>query len=632
VHREQGRDRSPLQERFSRLAMLLGIAFVAIAGGLFAAGLATGRDPLMMFLTATAVAVAAVPESLPVAIGVVLAIGARRILEQGGLVRRMAAAETLGSVTVIATDKTATLTIGQMRVSRLELTDGTEPQALELLAATTNAFVENPDAPAEQRRFSGSPVDQALLRAAVDAGIRPSGISERFRRIAELPFSARYKYSAALVQDTASDGATAVLLGAPEVVLKHAAGDAEQRASWTQRASALAADGFRVLAFAASPGGSRRTLERSHLPPLAFRGLIVLSDPLRPDVAEVIRTAQAAGARVIMVTGDHIGTARAIARETGILRSPERAMQGADLPADAASVIDHYDVFARVSPADKVRIVDALRSRGHTVAMLGDGVNDAPSLLRADIGVAVGSGTDVAKDASDLVLVHDGFRIIVEAIRQGRIIFDNIAKVFVFLLSDALSEVVLVSVAIIAGLPLPLLPAQILWVNIIADILPAVALAADGAERGIMQQPPRRIADLFSRRFIGMIALFGALMNVGLLALFLSLIGDGDVVYARTMVFVALGITSLFYVYSLRSLHQPIWRSNPFANRWLNGAIAVGMLMYGAAVYLPPLQRLLGTAALLPGDWGLLVAIALATVALFEGGKRFLFRIRTAHG
>ena len=637
IVRERRHDVTPLQVRLHRLATTLGAIFLGISALLFVMGVVTGRDPLTMFLTSVAVAVAAVPESLPVSLSIVLAIGARRILRSGGLVRKMAAAEALGSVTVIATDKTVTLTEGKMNIDRIILSDGREifseqfmaairdrtslSDILERLALVSNAFVENPGEPQDRWRFSGSAIDKAILRSLVRAGIYADVIARTWPRLAEIPFHARKKFSASL--NAGTTGAILTVLGAPEVIAARC-GNPENREAMIRRASELAAKGFRVLATAYRPmswkEGDALTEDAAH--ELIFDGLIIFSDPIRHDVKEMIQVAQQAGIRVIMVTGDHAQTAQYVGQQLGILSTPDRFIEGAHLPDDAAVIVEQYDVFARVTPEHKVRIVDGLKQQGHSVAMIGDGVNDAPSLLRSDIGVAVGSGTEVAKEASDLVLLNDSFSIVVQAIRQGRIIFDNIRKVALFLLSDAFTEMILIGGSMLFGLPLPLLPAQILWVNIIEDVLPAVALAWDRGDEDIMRQPPRRIGELFSRGIRRFIVMFSIITSGSLFGLFLWLTDHGSLDHARTMVFVLLGITSLVYVFSVRSLSRPVWKMNPFGNRFLVGAVVIGFVLYAVAIYVPPIASVLAVEPLTRMDWALVGTIAVFNITAFELAKR----------
>jgi calcium-translocating P-type ATPase len=638
---ERGRDVTPLQVRFRKLGLVLAYVFVGASMLLFGAGISSGRDPLTMFLTSVAVAVAAVPESLPVSLSVVLAIGARRLLAKGGLVRKLAAAETLGSVTVIATDKTATLTEGRMAIDRIISADEHEILSdqfrslvqsdpsfralMQRLAASSDAFVEDPSAPLDQQKFVGRPIDRAILRSAFDAGINLGELGKEFERLDEYPFNARRKYAAFLVRG--AEGSRLLVLGAPEVILAASNMGADLRKEFEQHTERLAAEGLRALGFASrTHGAGNAHIPREDLHDLSFEALIAFADPLRGDIREVVATVQKAGMRLVLVTGDHLQTARHIAHEAGISTIATRAVLGKDLPEDVSLVLDQYDVFARVSPEEKVRIVQGFQARGEIVAMIGDGVNDAPSLLRADVGVAVGSGTDVAKEASDLVLLGDSFAILAEAVRQGRIIFDNILKVSLFLLSGAFSEIMLVGGSILFGLPLALLPAQILWVNIIEDILPAIALAFDHNGEDMMRQPPRRIRALFSGGIRKLILLFAVIADTALFILFATLLArDGSVEYARTMAFVGLGLTSLLYVFSVRSLSRPVWRTNPFSNRFLNVAVIIGFGLYAAAIYLAPLQNILGTVQLAADDWGIIIGLSILNILIFELGKRLFF-------
>lgn len=635
VLRERGRDRTPLQLRFRSLAKILAIVFVVISIALFGLGVARGEEPLTMFLTAVAIAVAAVPESLPVAVSVVLAIGARRILEKGGLVRKMSAAETLGGVTVIATDKTATLTEGRMRVVNFVMGDGTDipkerfvardgdkAALFQHLALTTNAFVEDPSASPAERVLSGNPIDRAILLMTLDAGVDMRELKREFPRIDEIPFQASYKYSAVL--NEAPDGVEMTVLGAPEVLLAASNIPDDIRRNMEHRTRALASEGLRILALATRTMPEHTTdVDREDVRELSFWGLIVFSDPIRADVPAAVRDSQQAGTRLVMVTGDHAKTAEYIAKQVGILQGPERVIEGKNLPADLELVLDRYDVFARVSPEDKVRIVNAYHERGQSVAMIGDGVNDAPALLRADIGVAVGSGTDVAKDASDLVLLNDSFSIIVRAIRQGRILFANILKVTLFLLSGVFSEIIMVAGSILSGLPLALLPGHILWVNIIEDGLPAIALAFDKEGSAEATRSPKRRLQVTSPRMWAMVILFTVITDGALFILYTFLLKAGHpVVYARTMAFTGLGITSLLYVFSVRSLDRPVWRTNPFRNWFLNVSVLVGFAMYGLALYVPIFNEYLRTIPLSVRDWMLLLSLGIFNIAIFEVGKR----------
>src|SRR3989344_4655997 len=504
----RGEDVTPLQKKLALLGKQLGVFFLLISAGLFAVGVLEGISILTMFLTAVAVAVAAVPEGLPIALSVTLAVGAGRILAKGGLVRKMVAAEALGNTTVIAADKTSTLTEGKMNITQLFTSEGRdilrenfsevirndemskEYLSLKMAALLSDAFIENPHDRENDWKVYGRPVDRAILLTLTKSGLEVRKIKKEMPRLDELPFGAEYRYSASL--NKFDDGRNVIsVLGAPESVLELS--DYSEKEKIYSRTRELAGQGLRVMAVGFKFMGSvQKMLSRSDVKNLTFLSLIVFSDPIRKEVKEAIEKSRSAGLRTIIITGDHLLTAEYVAKELGILVKEGRGIEGKDLPANLNAAVDDYDVFARVTPEDKVRIIDALKEKGELVAMIGDGINDAPALLRSDIGVAVGSGTDVAKEASDLVLLNDSFAIIVEAIKQGRIILDNIRKVVVFVISGAFSEVILISGSIIMGLPLALLPAQILWVNLIEDGLPSVALAFEKGENVMARRPEKK--------------------------------------------------------------------------------------------------------------------------------------------
>lgn len=638
----RGGDVTPLQKRMRSLARTLGAMFLGISMLLFALGTLGGRDILTMFLTSVAVAVAAVPESLPVALTIVLTVGARKILKKGGLVRKMVAAEALGSATVIAADKTATLTEGKMHVTKLITREGKElaresfkdiardksgPEAFmfKLLALVSNALIENPDEPEEKWVVGGSSVDKAAMITITEAGFDKYEIEEEMPRLDEIPFSSEFKYSV-ILNGFNKENNIAVLLGAPEMVHEFLS-EKEHGEHIHKRTAELAGEGFKVLTLAYKYMPKNAKLERAGLKDFIFGSIVVLSDPVRAEVKESVSTVQAAGLRLVMVTGDHLLTAKYVAKEVGILKSDSRAIESKDLPEDLDGVIYDYDVFARVTPEEKVRIAEAFKKKKETVVMIGDGVNDAPVLLDADLGVAVGSGTDVAKEASDLVLLNDSFSILAEAVRQGRIILDNIKKVTIFLLASSFSEIILISGSIIMGLPLALLPAQILWVNIIVDGLPAITLATEKEENNVMKRRPSKNSAIFSRDIKMLVVFFTLITDLALFLLFYYLLNvTGNVEYARTMVFVGLGLTSLFYIFSVRSLRMPVWRFNPFSNKFLNLGVLLGLVLYYIAIYVPGLNGLLGTVPLHGRDWSVLLILGLFNVLVIEVLKSFFLK------
>lgn len=644
---------TPLQEQLQRLARWLAGSIVVLAAILFIVGVARGQAVVDMFLVSVAVAVAAIPEGLAVALTVILVIGMQNIFRLGSLVRRLVAAETLGGISVICTDKTGTLTEGTMRVmefitarERLALVHLTAPLSVEITTALEISALCNDSSLLTDTAISGGPVvgdstDHALLHAVAAAGLSIDALRRQFPRTDELPFNSETKYMATIHQGWPA-GPRLLAKGAPEIILDRCQylfqGDQSVRLTAAQRAEFLALiaqrsnTGARLLALAYRPAQAATVLVGDPLHDLVLVGLAVFHDPLRADSASTITQCRAAGIRPIMITGDHRLTALAIARQLGLATSDDAVMEGRELDmldeATLAQRMKTVSVYARVEPRHKLRLVQELRRQGEVVAMTGDGVNDAPALKAADIGVALGSGTDVARQTADLVLLDDSFRTIVAAVRGGRVIFDNIRKVVLYLLSGSLSEIVLVGGAIIAGLPLPVLAAQILWINLVEDGLPTLALAADPEESGVMNRPPRpRRAPLLDRPMrwaVVIIIVVSNIISLGLLT-FLWRVGL-PLEYLRTFMFAALGLDSTLFIFACRSLEQPLWRYNPLANRWLTGAVAISILLLVAAVYIPVLQTLLHTVPLQLDAWVVLIGIGALNLILIELVKALVLR------
>ncbi|HXK35090.1 MAG TPA: HAD-IC family P-type ATPase, partial [Candidatus Paceibacterota bacterium] len=330
--------------------------------------------------------------------------------------------------------------------------------------------------------------------------------------------------------------------------------------------------------------------------------------------------------RTVILTGDHLQTANFVGRELGILKAANRSIEEAALPANPETIIDDYDVFARITPITKLNLVTAFKNKGHNVAMIGDGVNDAPALIQANLGVAVGSGTDVARETADLILLHDSFSVIVEAIRQGRIILANIKKTVTFLLSGAFTEIILIGGSILLGLPLALLPAQILWVNIIEDGLPAMAFAFESEENNVMKEKPEKRNMVLTRPMKKFIVSFALIADLTLFFLFYVLFKNtGDIDYARTMTFGGLGLTSLFYVFSIKNFSRSFWQAPVLNNRFLNVSVIIGFALYLLAFYAPPLQNIFGTVSIRLLDWLILLGLSFFNVLLIEVSKRFFW-------
>ncbi|OGL66572.1 hypothetical protein A2856_02710 [Candidatus Uhrbacteria bacterium RIFCSPHIGHO2_01_FULL_63_20] len=639
---------TPLQIELRRLSIWIGILASVMAAGLFALGVLSGRPEGEMLKTAIALAVAAVPEGLTLSVTVVLVVGMRRILARGSLVRRLLAAETLGSVSVICTDKTGTLTRGEMAVAEVVPADG-EPSSISgervpfargivtLLEAgmlCNDAVVEQ--AAAGRRVSEGTPTERALMEAGLSAGIDPMALAARHQRRGEIPFDPVRKEMATLHEW--GTGRRVILKGAPERVMGQCDtfegedGRAHPLTGIKRRQAEAALermlrDGLRVLAFAASDApASAASIEEDALSGMRLLGYMGMRDPLREQAREHVLEAARAGVRTVLVTGDHPDTARAIAREARVPVA-HALVTGADLDrlddAELARRVHGISVYARVEPRHKIRIVRAWQSRGDVVAMVGDGVNDAPALKAADIGVALGSGSAVAKETADIVLLDNDLGTITKAVEQGRILFENIRKMCVYLLSDSFTEVMLIGGALLAGLPLPLTPLQILWVNLVADSLPNAALTLEPGEPGVMREPPRRRGTpVLDAPMLKLIFVIGIVTDLALFAVYLTLSGIGlDLAHMRTILFAAVGVDSLLYVFAVKSFRVPIWRTRLSDNPSLLAGVLIGFLLMAAAVFWRPLSGAFGNVPLSAGEAGLVFALGLVKLSGIELAK-----------
>ncbi len=608
--------KTPLERRVDLLGRQIARWVLALAALLGALGTAAeGLDRAgQMIIFAVALAVAAVPEGLPAVLTVALALGVERMARHNAVVRRLAAVEALGSVNVIATDKTGTLTENRMDVRSLDAPDA--GRALEAVVLANDADLAT---------GAGDPLDLGLLRYADAHGVDVVRLRADHPSTSERPFDGAWKFTRVTVRE--EDGLVSYVKGAPEVLLGRCALSAGDRAAWAAKAEASAREGYRVLAVARGDG------EREE--DLTLLGLALFWDPPRAEVPGAVATAQAAGVRVLMITGDHPATAAAVARPIGIaggrvVTGEARAGSGATL----AGVLREVDIFARVRPEQKLQLVEALQAQGQVVAMTGDGVNDAPALKRSDVGVAMGvRGSDVSREVADLVLLDDNFATIVGAIEEGRGIYENIQKFLRFLFSTNLSEVILVSLgAVLAfgldlrdaagNLLLPLTAAQILWINLTTDGLPAIALAFDRTP-GVMQQPPRPadspLLDRQSVRFIGATGVMKALLALALLGLVPGL-GYGTAV-ARAVGFHFMAIGQLLLTYPCR--HTWV---RPLPNVYLHAAVIAGIAVQLVAAWVPFTAELLGGAAIPIELWGLVAAAALLAWGLAEALSRLAWR------
>jgi len=658
--------RTPLQVNLDRLGRSLARAAVAVVALIVALGLLRGQPFIEMLVFGIALAVAVVPEALPAVVTISLALGVQRLVRRRALMRRLAAVETLGSTSVICTDKTGTLTRDEMTVRRLyvagqfvdvtgsgyapegrfhtagvALEVGPRPQdplgagvreLLEAAALASDAHLVR-DAARGTWAIKGDPTEGALVVAAAKAGLHKAQLDASLPRVHEIPFTSESKRMTTLHAGPA--GAIACAKGAPEVLLAACTAeqtpvgavalDAPARARILAAAQRMASDALRVLAVAKRPDATPGTCEQG----MTLLGLVGMFDPPRAEARAAIETCERAGIRVVMITGDHPLTAAAIARELG-LDEGGRVVTGVELAAcdDAAleREVERVDVFARVSPSDKLRVVEALQKRGHVVAMTGDGVNDAPALKKADIGIAMGlTGTDVAREAAAMTLTDDNFASIVAAVEEGRGIFGNIKKYLMFLLSSNVGEIGLMAGTALLGMPLPLTAVQILYVNLATDGLPALALAVDPPEDDLMRRPPRDPhAGIFGRQVVALMLVGGAwsmLVNVGLFAW--SLQSGRPLAESMSMTFVSLVLIQFLKAYSYRSDRASVL-VRPFANRWLNLAVTWEVTLLVLILYLPVLQGPFGTFALSLTDWAIVLGVAATVLPVLDVAKAVL--------
>ena len=640
---------TPYQKRLSRFAWKIGMIVTIVVLLIFLQGIATGGEFIEMFEIAVAVAVSAIPEGLAIAMTIVLAIGMQRILRKKGLVRRLASAETLGNTSVIATDKTLTLTEGKMQVEEivpLRITD--REQALIASTLANEAYVENPDAVFENWIVRGRPTDRALIKASADAGISKVELEKNLPLVLRIPFDSESKYIASFHQT--ETGVKLYVSGAPEKILSLSYMSEDEKKQAQEKLEELTQRGLRVVSVATRdivdklPKLDKEKEEylRNSIHALRFIGFIALKDPLRKGVKEAIQSAKEAGLKTIIVTGDHLLTAKAVAQELGLPSHAQNIIDGESLSKlsdeELKIRLPHLSVFARVEPVHKLRIIEAWQSLGAVIAMTGDGVNDAPALKKADIGIAPESGTDVAKEASDLILLTDDFSIIPAAIREGRVILDNIRKIITYLLSDSFTETILIGASLLVGAPfLPITALQILWINLIESTLPSIALTLEKPESDVMKRKPQpQNAGLLTGEMKMIIFAIGIITDLLLLALFFWLLRTSDYsqLHIQTILFVGLGLNSLLYVFSCRSLRRNIWEFNPFSNVYLVGSVVIGLVLLVGVVYAPIFLQdiisfdvnFLNTEALNLFDWILLGALAIINISLIEAVKLYFIR------
>jgi Ca2+-transporting ATPase len=677
---EQAEEDTPLQKKLAQMGRWLGIGALAVCAVVFLAGILEGRDILMMFLTSVSLAIAAVPEGLPAIVTICLALGMQEMVRRHALIRRLAAVETLGSVTAICTDKTGTLTQNEMTAcvlwadgEILSITgEGWDPHgefqkngqpallrnggsALLLLQAgmlASDARLESqqpedaePSLP--RHRMVGDPTEGALVVAAAKAGLLRESLDARLPRVAEIPFDSDRKRMSTVhrvvagAQETVPVGPASPFVmfvkGAPDLLLQKCSGrqlrsavqplTAEARQTVLDADAELASQALRVIGVAYRPLSSvPAELSAEQLESdLIFLGLVGMRDPARPQARPAVEMAQRAGIRVLMATGDHAETAASIGKAVGVLHSSGCVVTGAQLSAmddhALSTALETATVFARVSPQHKVRIVDALRRAGHVVGMTGDGVNDAPALKKADIGVAMGiSGTDVTRETADMVLTDDNFASIVSAVEQGRIIFSNIRKFVYFLLSCNVGEIGTIFLGTLLGWPVPLTAIQLLWMNLVTDGAPALALGMEKEEPGIMNQPPRSASGpLIDRAMLLGLAIQGVVITAAsLLSFWIGARLFRSVDAARTMAFVTLSGCQILRAYTNRSGRASVFSLGVFSNPWMQYAALSSTALILAVVYAPGVNAVFNATPLSARAWAFLAPLLVLPAAADE--------------
>ena len=651
-------EETPLQKRLAQLGRWLVVLCLGICAAVGTMGILRGEPPRQMFLAAVSLAVAAIPEGLPAIVTIALAIGVQKMIRRNAIIRKLPAVETLGCATVICSDKTGTLTQNELTVSKIWsgvrdyslqghekiLMDADLQRILEISALCNNAQLEWGAKGKETKPLViGDPTEGALLLAAQSCGIQPQTLSRNWSRLGELPFSSERKRMSVLAKN--AQGQRQLLVkGAADIIMERCQQavtphgivplTTEVKTAIRTRVEQWGAEALRVLAFACRPATVQEQFIKNGPDlevGLIFAGLMGMSDPPRPESKLAVERSKRAGIKVKMITGDYPRTAAAIGKEIGLLRPTGKIVTGADLDrmsdAELAKSIGEIDVFARVSPHHKLRVVRALRSNGEIVAMTGDGVNDAPAIKEADIGVAMGeSGTDVTKEAAAMVITDDNFATIVAAVEEGRTIYENIRKFIRYLLSCNMGEILTMFGGIILGLPVPLLPIQILWVNLVTDGLPAIALGMEPGESGIMNRKPRSSREgIFGRGLGRKIILQGFMIGSATLIVYLlKLRESNDLIAARTMAFAALVFAQLFFVFQCRSEERSMFQMSFWENRFLVGAVAISALMQVAAMTLPLFQQVFYTVNLSLSDWTTVLAVT--AVSAYVSDLVFQFR------
>lgn len=650
---------TPLQKKLDKLSASFSLMFVVLCVLIIVIGWWQERALSEMFMIGVAVGVAAIPEGLSMAVTFILALGMSDVLKRNALIKRLSATETLGSTTVICADKTGTITQGHMQVVSIVsasqngfvsndvsvISEAAHAESviniLKIGMLCNEAIIENPDSELTAWKIIGNPTDSAILTVAAEIGLRKDALLKTRTKVGELLFLNENKFMCSLYES----GKAFVLYekGAPEIILAKTEmidnGGVVTKIRMNDRQVIMnnireaTMSGLRLVAVA------YRELRSNSVPDtqkidwsaldsdLVFVGIIVIKDPLRVEVRETVSICNEAGVRMVIITGDHPLTARTIAREAGIIVNDDQVLTGEQLDqmpdAELERRVKHISVYARVSPHHKLRIVSVLQKAGEVVAMTGDGINDAPALSAANIGIALGNGTDVARDAADIILLDNNIKTIANTIFRGRVIFKNIQKVTTYLLSDIFSEIVLIVGSIIFDLPLALLPIQILWINIVNDSLPNFSLAFEEGKDSMMHRAPTRLgAGILDGRMKVIIFGTGLFRDLLVFSLFVYLYKNGeDIVYLRSLMFLIVGVKSLFNIFGLRGLRRQVWQINLFSNPILLFSSGASLLLLVMGLYLSFFNKILHTVALGYEAWVVAVSVGIFSLLLTESVK-----------
>ncbi|MBU1557744.1 HAD-IC family P-type ATPase [Patescibacteria group bacterium] len=653
-------EKTPIKRNIEKLSKFLTIIIGASLIIIFVLGILRGEPVFEMVLVAIAVAVAAMPEGLPVAVTSVLAVGMGAILKKGGLVRNLLAAETLGSTTVILTDKTGTITQAKMSLVEVFTSDslenktgnilnqGDNKELLKMAVLSSDAFIEEGEGAPDKLMVRGRPLEKAIVVAGLEVGLSQKELFDKNKRIDLLSFESKNGFSASLNKGEKSGENKFFISGMPELILENAkyiykngvekkitkkdiekfTKIQEQKSSEGMRFTALA---YKKVDWEKIPEGHKKNSKKL-VEEVVIVGLLAFNDPIRPNAKDAIKVAIGAGTRVIMITGDNPNTAKKIATEVGIMKKGNQLLTGPEVEEmsdeELSKALKNTSVFARMAPDQKLRISRILQKEGEVVAMTGDGVNDAPALQGADIGIAMESGTEVAKEASDLVLLDGDFSVITYAIEEGRRIIDNLKKIVGYLLSTSFSEVFLIGGALAFGMPLPLLPAQILWANMIEEGLMNFAFVFEPGEKDLMKRNPRssRTKNILTKEVKSLITIVGLVTGIFLLAIYwLVMQFNLSIEEVRTIMFAVVSVDTVFFAFSFKALDKPIWKENIFSNKYLLFSWGTSLSLLLVALFFPPIKNMLSLTTLNGPELLFLLGVGILNLFIIEITKYFVF-------